>query len=286
MNSISNDVRNSIYDYLPMVNILELRRVSKTFTNAPVVMIFKQRLVVQIMRICDVTNADAVSLLAACAIRGGIISGSIILQVLTGDEWKSDIDIFVNDRPEMFDRIEFLSNVIGIDRESVYTPSCYIHDGISDLSRNMEHVHARDLRIPPMAVKSSYSVIYNYDWQSTNHSKYDNIQVIAIDRDLRLSHHDAVTEHFDMSIVSNSFFKNELEVWNLDKLISRDVSAFRCIMANRLEKYKRRGFNFKDRQHDSTVSRMSLSYADYFPQFDICKIPVTSREINQINKRS
>jgi hypothetical protein len=287
MNGIYNDSMYHMCEFLPIVNILELRRVSSMFIKIPVVSIFRRRLIQRIMDICNVNIADAISLIARCATRGGVISGSIILQVLIGEKWKSDIDIYVNTRPKRFSKKDFLVSVLGLPRDMVFkeyrNPMYPPVDDDND-EKSSSTVNTRGCEMPPLSVKSDYCLLYNYVWQKIDHcSKYNNIQVIGMDRDLSFSHHRATVEHFDMSIVSNSFFKNTLEIWNLDALIVRKNVMLTLTTIKRINKYILRGFseqcNYPIYRHESKYRILIIEM--------ICKIPVTSVEkvvIDHYNK--
>jgi hypothetical protein len=246
MNGIHNDSMSHICEFLPIVNILELRRVSSMFIKIPVVSIFRRRLIQRIMDICNVNIADATSLIARCTTRGGVVSGSIILQVLIGEKWKSDIDIYVNTRPKRFSKKDFLVSVLGLPRDMVfkeYQNPMYPPENVDD-EKSSSTVNTQGCATPSRGVKSDYRLLYNYVWQKIDHrSKYNNIQVIGMDRDLSFSHHRATVEHFDMSIVSNSFFKNALEIWNLDALIGRKNVMLTYATFKRVNKYVMRGFS-------------------------------------------
>jgi len=295
MNGIHNDSMSHICEFLPIVNILELRRISSMFIKIPVIRIFKQRLIKQIMRICDVDKADATSLIARCDTRGGVISGSIILQVLIGEEWESDMDIFVNTRPKMFSKKDFVVSVLGLPHNIVfeeYISSFYTQEqvGNDEEKKSYPTVNTQNLDLPVWGAKSDYCLLYNYSRQTAdNSSKYNKIQVIGMDRDLSFSHHRAAVEHFDLSIVSNSFFKNTLEVWNLDMIVSRKVTMFKLPHYGRMDKYRQRGFSCTTNISVWNTANESVWYTlnnrlCKSRVKELCKIPVTPGEIYVVNQ--
>jgi hypothetical protein len=278
MNNVANDAQLHICEWLSVLNILELRRVNTMFLKIPVAFIFKQRLIQQIMRICYVGVFDAQNLITSCDINGGVISGSVILQTLIGEQWDSDVDIFVNTMSPTFKSKNFLISVIGAPSniELIVMPE-YTLMFDNDWSEHNPSIFTMFCSASYGSSDTDYEIIYNYKWQIINYSKYDRIQVIGTARDSSVSSHQAVTRHFDMSIVCNTFVNKTLEVLNLDTLLEKRGSIFRDTSNERIDKYIDRGFDVYVPQN---VNIMDYRKGILELKRALCTIPVTSAEHN------
>ena len=232
-----------IPDWLNMIEILEMRRVCKLFTEIPVAKLFKRRLAQRIQEICEIPNIEAHRLLAVCHHRTGIISGSIILQVLFDTKYSnSDLDIFINTALPNIDTHNVVCNMLDI---SLNTRMNYVDKpSMDDYCNNPEIIAApTNPHKHRFATQHDYTLLYNYKLFKDSISKRKNIQIIGINGSKYLSNHDLATNHFDLSIVSNSYCHGILEVYNLNNLIKRHGYAFRGIKYERYQKYIKRGFS-------------------------------------------
>ena len=110
MGQINSDLINHTCNFVSIVDILMLRRVTKMALNIPICRMFRSRLIMRIQEICNVDKQLAKQLITTCNLHEGVISGSIILQVLIGEKWNSDIDIFVHNT-RRFSKLDFIHNI-------------------------------------------------------------------------------------------------------------------------------------------------------------------------------
>jgi hypothetical protein len=275
MNQLNSDTLGHVHHFLSVAELLELRRVDKNHLQIPIVAIFRQRLVTAIMRVCNVTKRNAHMLLAACNLRGGVISGSIVLQVLLGEVWESDIDIYVNTRHKLFYTMEFLVNVIRVD------PSMELLRDKKEnyISPSRSVITTFECGIPLYSNKSDYIILYNYAKQHVDDCLYEKIQVIGTNRDTTISMHNATTSHFDMSIVSNSYFKGTLEVFCREMLVAKKTSILNIPKHGRIEKYTERGISFTPIDYDTHYFNIRNSVMKELRGLQLKRDPIVAHHV-------
>lgn len=259
MNSINKDLRRKVAEYLPFMDFLTLRSVNKDF-KLDVLWEFKKRMTRVIMRICDVSMEDACELQSRVIERGGVFSGSAVLQVLLDETWESDLDVYFHTGRD-YERNDIYRNVLKISSDLLSDEELNVLKNQigayeeEEPSKKQEFVDVAELRKPTMSVKSSFSLSYDYRSKMVigghPHAKspYDRIQIIECDT----QRHVPVWRDFDMSQVMNGYGK-DLEIYNVDMLRRREGTLF-CRSTAREKKYMGRGFEIINAEPYSYMTR-------------------------------
>lgn len=257
--SINKDLRHKVAEYLPFMDFLTVRLVSKDF-KLNVLKEFKKRMTRVIMRICGVSMEEALDLQRRVIERGGVFSGSAVLQVLVDDTWESDLDVYFHtgrgyERNDIYRNVLKISSDLLSDEELDVLKNQIGAYEDKEPSKEQEFVDVIELRKPTMSVKSSFSLAYDYRSKMVigghPHAKspYNRIQIIECDT----QRHVPVWRDFDMSQVMNGYGK-DLEIYNVDMLRRREGALF-CRSTARAEKYRGRGFEIIDAEPYSYMAR-------------------------------
>lgn len=282
MDRIDNGSFTIVQKFLTVVELIGLRYVAKSFVQINIARAFRQSMLCTICRICNVDYKSAEALLARIDRHGGVISGSSILQALHDCEYKeSDLDVYFNTyMPQYSEDDIVLQDILQLKSIPVLRPNNmrdYENEpNEEDQKMVVAPIFFEDCGKPYRAPRSSYTLIYNYKNRTVGESPYANVQVIGVRRGTWLSDHQIVTDHFDMTIVMNTYAKRTLEVYNTKYLLEKRNHA--CIefpRFGRYAKYAMRGFPvYKPREtningvyvvpYDVRLRRIIRSSKDYF----------------------
>lgn len=245
MNNIDSDSITIIQGFLTPVELIGLRYVARSFTHIDVARVFHAQMIRAISRVCGVNTEMAQVLLTRVNQYGGVISGSIVLQVLYGCKFESDIDIFFNiNKPEYKDDGIVLQHVLQLTCIPAFINEIDSNYDSDDYDNHeIEPICSKDCGIPRRAVRSDYTLLYNYKERAIGESPYANVQIIKVKRGSWFSNHQCITDHFDMSIVMNTYSDKTLEVYDVGLLLKKQNHA--CVdfvSASRIDKYENRGF--------------------------------------------
>jgi hypothetical protein len=193
------------HDFLSIKDIIYLSRTNRESHCINIYSLFKKRLIIHISIVCIISTGCAKRFLGRVLSNGGMISGSTILQILHGENYNSDINIYL---PFDEHRSRNVANdILEIDMDN--------------------------------AVLDRYLYDYRYDPVSIYDCKYDSVQLIVYNKQFGRQKHNLATENFDMSILMNSFGDN-FEIHNQSVLSKKGI----WLGANeiRLKKYVERGY--------------------------------------------
>lgn len=254
MERLDKNTRSLVYDYFTIVELIEIKWTSKFFRAIELASIFRQRLIKNMSRVCQVSVSQANTLLTKCIRNNCVISGSIILQTLYSEVFddykqhgmygkmfvhKTDLDIFVNHNSKEYPGAKILLNRIM---------------GVSDTYSCPNPIQSNYMKCKINDVKNNFNVIYNFKATSYNTKHgwfecvpYSNVQVISVNRSPSATLHQVATDDFDMTIVMNSFSANGLEVHNSEYLFKRKNNCVLHVSDLRKEKYTSRGFEIQNK---------------------------------------
>jgi hypothetical protein len=242
MNRIDPDAVFVVHEFLSVVDLIKLRYVCRETRGINIAKIFRRRMIAVIQRICCVDEMSAREFLENVDRHNGVISGSAVLQALYGHEYKSsDIDIYVN---KFGPNYQTAGIVLRDILKLCLVPNiCPIEDAPEDDPDEEYPIYEVNLGKPLCALRSDYTLIYNFKSRPPSETPYRNVQIIKVQRGSWLSDHQSVTDHFDMTIVMNSYSGKTLEVFNSAYLASkRNHRAHFYILEVRVDKYRERGF--------------------------------------------
>lgn len=164
-----------------------------------------------------------------------VVSGSILLQAFLGEEWESDLDIylpFINNE-QVTDHIWSLIN--GINRE-----------GASDwgILRNI---------IGPTEARAYLAKYLLYMIETKTYRGREKVQYMLVDMSLIRPHNvscSQVTKSFDLSIVQNYYDGNCFHFGHVNDILKRQMhtTAYAWVGKKalfRINKYENRGFTYK-----------------------------------------
>lgn len=249
---INNGVVNHMCGFLPILDVLSLRNVSSDMKKKiNVLSVFKTHLKRTIIRIClksEYTQenfAKASLLIQTVLDLGGMFSGSCILQILLGEEWKSDIDVYVpagnTSRVEKVERI----GQITLPSINSSVPDVYMmaHAGSDYLGRC---VYRRNLNSVAWDGDFIYSLIYD----SKDTGAFNNLQIIEH------SLPTTPTDYFDMTQCMN-YYDGVLWSNSIDLLRRRIGYMYRSDNA-RADKYVNRGFKIVDVSYHARLKKLKI----------------------------
>jgi len=217
----------------------------------------------------------------------GVISGSFVLQMILGEEWKdSDIDIFIPS-----DNEKFRTNLDGLhlaERNNYYSSleeflfcDLVTMEGycahFRKYSSSKDGYDNLDQLIEDFGGKKCIERINNFDIDIKRDLIYNKIQVIAINEKIKPV--DFVKNTFDFEICQNVFqyiqrnteIEYELHIENLEEIINKRVGFKPSVSlkssVHRCKKYVERGFKFyDDTEHakfnhpDSSLTFKNIKY--------------------------
>lgn len=245
------------YQFCTIVDFIPLLGTCKNYRDVykPIMLkLFRRRLLIHMSRICQINYKGAEVLLNNIDSCGCVISGSIILQTLYSCVFEnSDIDIYYIKNANV-DEYDVLQKVLNLE----YKPQDRIEMEAYDMVEPIQSTNNVITKVglgKPKHGKTSYTLLYNYKnylclqcvstcscYVRNSITEYKNIQVIQVERGAWLSSHQSVTDHFDMSIVMNTYSAGCLEVYNKEYLPTKRNHAITKSMSHRIDKYKDRGF--------------------------------------------
>lgn len=200
-------------------------------------------------RISEIIQGDGEEFLRRVGTVGGIISGSIIVQVLLNERWKSDIDVYV---PTTVDQSDGLLSQLLLDSRESYTQDFQAKLG----SQPYIFMQRYPLKTGFYQNVSNYHLVFDYrkilcNRAARNFSKqiqlrfWRGVQVIVVDHAWCYSTHEAVTRNFDIDVLMNTWDEKAktLTVHNFKKLQKKlGFALTNSLLHHRIEKYIERGF--------------------------------------------
>jgi hypothetical protein len=240
MDTVVSTCGLAIYGYCPFIDILALTYVSKLFSQIPIFALFKIRLIQTISETCKIGKTEAKVLLDNITGNCGVISGSIMLKVIYGEDYgETDIDIF------------FLKQRKGY-------PGCHkimtdIFSLPSDIKVNQDVDDTKNVKCFRGTTRQGtdpllYTVVYSeHDRRKYSEIKYMNVEVVEMNVSSSLDDYMSVTTNFDRTIVKNTYSAAGLQVHNVNMLIYKISEGCapgeQCLdQTARNTKYANRGF--------------------------------------------
>jgi hypothetical protein len=283
MNHLPTDMKDYIFEFLNVIDIIGLSHIDKyhhTPNNINIIIIFESRLLKVMMRICQVSLIDAREFLTLISKYNGFISGSTILQVLYGDNYdncnKSDLDIYFRNHDKNIDirqrnRTDILS-IINPNYISKFSVDELILNRYENDEKNENVIWAIQCGKPGHSNISDFRLLYNFKIDEYNvPTIYKNVQLIEVATQKFLPDLQSITNSFDLSIVCNIYnpHKKILEVFSLPKLVSRTSHQFKAFLNHhRVKKYRNRGIDVKEvREYDEYYNlrrELNCDIIDYY----------------------
>ena len=255
MNRLPTDIKNCVFGFLNVVDIIGFTHVNKyhhSFNNINIINIFESRLLKVMMRICQVSLIDARKFLELISKYNGFISGSTILQVLYGNDYdNSDLDIYFRHHEKDIKILQCnRTDIISIINPNYISKSSILTTYFKPYEEDEHVIWTTQCGMPSYSRVSDFTILYNYKTDDNETPTiYKNVQLIEVSTQKFLPDLQSITGSYDLSIVCNIYnpHKKILEVFSLPKLVSRTSHQFKVYIASiRIKKYQDRGINIKN----------------------------------------
>ena len=252
---IATDSMNIVAGFLPMVDIVRLRWISKDWRDAILVELHFRRRLIKLLA-CRM-DADPMPMLAACARHRAVISGSVILEVMYDTEFNdADIDVF-GAFPTNAAMVAAVNDIAGLDKKEVLNSEEY-SDAVGDMYADVDY---DSMEPPPSPVMHRQNVaagaylIHSHGRSLATDGKYRKLQIIETYGSTPLD----LVGRFDLSVVMNAYVGRKLEMAYPHHVLGMESIYFRtnCVGC-RPNKYRGRGIEVRSLRRHFILHRMRM----------------------------